>query len=146
MKKWILIATVLLTVLLAACGKEEKVVFEFDESGVKSEVTYYAKKDKVTKQTTKTTLDYSVLMIDSKEAAEEMFKDQFAEYEDVKGVKHKVTYNDDNLVEEVEVDLSKVDFDDLSELTGSQVDKDADYISLEESIKLMEDSGFTQKK
>lgn len=132
--------------VLAACGSEEKTVFEMKEEGFVSEITYVSKGDKVKKQLTKTTMDYEYLGLSSKDEAKEFVELQDNMLEDVKGVKHKINYKDDHLVEDIEINMETIDFEVLNDLTGGEVGDDVDFISLKESTKLIEQQGFTKKK
>ena len=58
----------------------------------------------------------------------------------------KVTYNDDHLVEEVEIDIRKVDHETLSVINGGNLDPEDNYISLKRSIELLEEESFTKKE
>lgn len=136
----------MIIMVLAACGSEEKTVFEMKDRGFTSEITYVSKGDKVKKQITKTTLNYSDLGLTSKDEVKEVIEQQENKLENVKGVKHSIDYKDDHLVENIEIDMEKIDFDVLNDLTGGEVGEDADYISLKESTKLIEQQGFTKKE
>lgn len=147
MKKLVNLFMVSMVILvLSACGSEEKTVFEMKEDGFVSEVTYISKGDKVKKQLTKTTMDYEYLGFSSKDEVKEFVELQGNMLENVKGVKHKIDYKDDHLVEDIEIDMETIDFADLDKITNGEVGDDADYISLKESTKLIGEQGYTKKK
>ena len=90
-KKGLLSVIVIVGALvLTACSlsaKEQKVSYEKEENGIKIVLTYYAKGDKVTKQTSENTIPYSALGVKSADEAKERLKDVLKSYNDVKGVK-----------------------------------------------------------
>lgn len=150
-KRFLFILIGLLSIFLVACGaKEETTTLELNEEGVSVEITYTANDDKVTKQTSKSTTEYAalaILGIESKEDAEEMFGAFAAEYEDIDGVEQSTTYEDDKMIEELSVDFEKADMEDIQALTGTLSDGDLkNGVSLEESIKLLEEQGYKVKK
>ena len=123
------------------------VTYEYkDDSGMTMSVTYYAKADRVYKQTTRNTIPYKALGVSSKEEAKEMLDDIIAESRDVKGYTDELEYKDDMVIETVTVDYDVADIVEIKKLTGAYFD-DGDTskgVSLEKSIKLLEESGFTK--
>ena len=128
MKKGLLSVIVIIGVfVLTACSmsaKEQKVSYEKEEKGVKIVLTYYAKGDK------------------------ERLKDVLKSYNDIKGVKDELTYGEDAVTEKVEIDYTVVDMKKAKELVGVSTDGGdiSKGISLKNSIKLLEDQGYKEKK
>ncbi|MBQ6144949.1 MAG: DUF1307 domain-containing protein [Lactococcus sp.] len=152
MKKGLLSVIVIIGVfVLTACSmsaKEQKVSYEKEEKGVKIVLTYYAKGDKVTKQTSENIIPYSAMGVKSEEEAKELLKDVLKSYKDIKGVKDELTYGEDAVTEKVEIDYTVVDMKKAKELVGVSTDGGdiSKGISLKNSIKLLEDQGYKEKK
>lgn len=136
----------MIIMVLAACGSEEKTVFEMKNDGYSSEITYVSKGDKVKKQITKTTMDYAYLSFSSKDEVKEFVEQQNNQLENLEGVKYSIDYKDDHFVENIEIDMEKIDFGALNDITGGEVGENADYISLKKSTELIEQQGFTKKE
>ncbi|MGO2940507.1 MAG: YehR family lipoprotein [Pseudolactococcus laudensis] len=152
MKKGLLSVIVIIGVfVLTACSmsaKEQKVSYEKEEKGVKIVLTYYAKGDKVTKQTSENIIPYSAMGVKSAEEPKERLKDVLKSYNDIKGVKDELTYGEDAITEKVEIDYTVVDMKKAKELVGASTDGGdiSKGISLKNSIKLLEDQGYKEKK
>ena len=155
MKKWkkglLSVAVAVGLIILTACSliaKEQKVKMEKEENGVKIILTYYAKRDTVTKQTSENIIPYSAICVKSAEEAKERLKDVLKSYNDIKGVKDELTYGEDAVTEKVEIDYTVVDMKKAKELVGVSTDGGdiSKGISLKNSIKLLEDQGYKEKK
>lgn len=125
-------------------------VFEADLNGVKTEMTYTHKGDKVVKQETYSIVDYDALGIETKEEAEEMFSFVKDEY-DIEGVTYKSEYKDTEMIENVIVDYEKADIQEVMALLGALNDQEDDsqkvkYISMKQSKEMLLEQGFTEKK
>lgn len=125
-------------------------VFEADLNGVKTEMTYTHKGDKVVKQETYSVVDYDALGIETKEEAEEMFSFVKDEY-DIEGVTYKSEYKDTEMIENVIVDYEKADIQEVMALLGALNDQEDDsqkvkYISMKQSKEMLLEQGFTEKK
>ncbi|WP_339284489.1 DUF1307 domain-containing protein [Oceanobacillus sp. FSL K6-3682] len=135
------------TLGLAACGSEETVTLKGDQMGMSMEVTLDAKDDEVTHQTVKTDIPYTTMMLESKEEAEKMDEEIRAElepFEDIEGIKIKIEYGEDQLTQTISVDLTTVDMEELNSVPGASLPaiEDDEYISLEETVKELEDAGL----
>ena len=140
-KKGLLSVIVIVGALvLTACSlsaKEQKVSYEKEENGIKIVLTYYAKGDKVTKQTSENTIPYSALGVKSADEAKERLKDVLKSYNDVKGVKDELTYGEDAVTEKVEINYTVVDMKKAKKLVGVSTDGGdiSKGVSLKNSIK-----------
>ncbi|MCT1902476.1 YehR family protein [Oceanobacillus sojae] len=135
------------TLGLAACGSEETVTLKGEQMGMNMEVTLDAKDDEITHQTVKTDVPYSTMMVESKEEAEKMDEEiraQFAPFDDVEGIEYEIEYGEDYLIQTISVDLTAVDMDELNSIPGASMPamEDDEYISLEETVKELEDAGL----
>lgn len=144
MKKWIIGLTLLISLTLAACGGEmSTTVMQIEENGVTSKITLEAEDDKVMKQTADNIITYEALGLTSKEDAEAAFGNVVSTFEDVEGVTHSMNYEDDHATETLVVDYEVADFEEVAQLEGSTFeDTDADFISLEKTIEMLENQGF----
>lgn len=155
MKKWkkgLLSAAVAVgLIILTACSlvaKEQKVKMEKEENGVKIILTYYAKGDTVTKQTSENIIPYSEIGVKTADEAKEQLEELAKSYNKLKGVKDQLVYGEDSVTEKVVVDYTVVDMAKAMELTGTMTD-DGDFskgVSLKSSIKLLKEQVFKEKK
>lgn len=114
--------------------------------GIETTLTYYAKDDKVYKQTSKSVIPYSALGVTSAEEAKELFDDIIESLQDIDGYTDEVEYTDNEVIETVSVDFDVADLNKLEEL-NIWLMKDGDLtsgISLSESAKYLEENGFTK--
>ncbi|MFD1452242.1 DUF1307 domain-containing protein [Oceanobacillus sojae] len=135
------------TLGLAACGSEETVTLKGDQMGMSMEVTLDAKDDEVTHQTVKTDIPYATMMVESKEEAEKMDEEiraPFEPFEDIEGIEAEIEYGEDALTQTISVDLTTVDMEELNSVPGASLPaiEDDEYISLEETVKELEDAGL----
>lgn len=134
---------------LSACGEEEATETAFTNSvnGVEMTLTYVHKGDEVIKQTTSNVIDYEASGLANKEQAQELLDPMVAQADDVEGYDQSIEYGEDSATEEVTVDYEVVDLNELNGLPGFEGSAnmgDADFISLEESRKMLEQQGFTE--
>lgn len=136
---------------IGACGngaKEEKTVYENTEQpGIVSTLTYFHKGDKVTKQTTRTVMNYKEIGIKDKEMAEDILNAAGAElYKDVKGIKHSITYSDTEAVEELTVNYPELDASEAAGIPGITVTGDTkNGVSLKASEELLKKGKYIKK-
>lgn len=141
-----LIAVLAALVGLAACGSEtETSSFQlFDTQGIDQRETYSYQGDRVIKVQTKNTILYSVYHLNDKAEAEEKLKDGFDEFKNIKGIKHQVTYQEDRLIEILEIDYTKVDLKKHAKLLNihaADTDK-VKYISFEKTKENLVKRGY----
>lgn len=128
-------------------GQEQVVTYEYrDDNGTVISMTYYARGDRVYKQTTKNIVPFSALGVDSLDEAKELAESLIAEGQNIEGYSDKVEYEDDTIIETVEVNYDVVDMDILMGLQGAYFgDGDAkNGVSLKKSIEWLEESGFVE--
>lgn len=150
MKKHLKMITLLavFAILLVACGakKEESKTFVLDNGVVNTELTYYYVGDKVTKQTTKTILKYGQPGIENKEAVMKKMEPIAAKYKEIKGLEHKIEYGETEVIEELSMDYSQVDYEQLKGLEGMAFAGDPQNgISMKKSEEMLLAGGFTLK-
>ncbi|SKA02403.1 Uncharacterized lipoprotein YehR, DUF1307 family [Pilibacter termitis] len=137
-------------IVLVGCGEEKgQKTFTQEKNGVSLSVTYYYTGDNVTKQTTKSSMPYSSLNAKTKEEAKKIADPLSEQYQGVKGLSEKLSYGKDTLTETIEVDYTKVDFDELSKIPSMILDenvKKTKKISMKKSEELLEKQGFKEKK
>lgn len=136
---------VIVAVFVVIKGNEEQVVtYKYEEDGMTTSMTYYAKGDRVYKQTTESFIPYSSLGVETEAEAREMVGDLLSAAEGIKGYSDVVEYKEDHMTETVVVDYSVVNIDEIKNLPGNTF-SDGDTsngVSLSKSIKLLEDAGF----
>jgi uncharacterized lipoprotein YehR (DUF1307 family) len=146
--KILAVAIAVLSVLsLTACGgKEQQATYETEQNGVKIALTYYAKGDKVTKQTAESTIPYSSLGVDNEADAKELLKDTAQAYEGIAGVSDELVYGENEVTEKFEIDYTKADIEEIKGLPGVTLDGNTSKgISFKKSTKMLEDQGYTKK-
>ena len=146
------ILTVCFAFLLVACGQKEEVTYyqRIDQSNqFDMRLTYYHKGDIVTKQTTENFISYKSLGIDEsqeeqKNAAKAKIEELSKQYQTVKGIKEKVSFDKNGIKENIEIDYDKADLKELASLPGMMIsnEKNAKKISMKASGEALEKSGF----
>jgi len=133
---------------LAGCGdKEETKTFNANINGADIKITYTYEGDKVLKQTSENKINYSTIGAKNKEEAEKILEPLSAKYKDIKGVDEKITYNDTWAEESVTVDMEKVDFKALQNVSGSMVTGDTSKgVSMKQTETMLESAGFKEVK
>ncbi len=105
--------------------------------------------DKVSKIVSTSTVLYSTIHADSADVAkQEMEQKGASKYDGIKGVEHKIDYQDDRLVEKVSVDVSKVDLNANASLLGivGKENGRLDHISFQQSQQNIKAQGYTEVK
>lgn len=139
-----------LMLVLTACsggGSEKKVTYTNSGNGVESTMEIYSEGDNVTKQVIKSVINYEEAGVKDKKEAEELYSPTVKEYENIKGVTHKVSYSDTEATETFTVDYKTADLKEISELTGAEYDESqGKNVSLKETLEVVEQSGYTKKE
>ena len=155
MKKWekglLSVAVAAGLIILTACSlvaKEQKVRLEKEENGVKIILTYYAKGDKVMKQTSENIIPYSEIGVKTADEAKEQLEEVAKSYNKLKGVRDQLVYGEDSVTEKVVVDYRVVDKVNAMKLTAMMADDGnlSKGVSLKSSIKLLKEQGFKEEK
>ncbi|UNM96142.1 DUF1307 domain-containing protein [Ignatzschineria rhizosphaerae] len=144
-------------VAVAACGDDKTSVaveqdvatYELNQPGVSIEMTLYGENDKVVKQTTNSTIEYSAIGAADAEQAKKILGEltNNTDYGALEGVTYSMEYGDTSAQESIIVDLTKADLKKLAELPGSAFDGDPSQgISFKATGTLLEQSGFTKVK
>lgn len=145
-----IILAIALALVLAACGSKdlEETVFESEQMGIQSTITYFHDGDKVKKQTAENIVPYEVIGVTEKEDAQAIFDPEAEKFQDVDGIKHEIEYTDTEAIEKLEVDYADLDFDKANDLPGMTFDGDAkeNGVSLEKSSEMLKNQGFTEKE
>ncbi|GAA4114162.1 DUF1307 domain-containing protein [Enteractinococcus coprophilus] len=108
---------------------------------------YTAVGDRVIKQTTRNVIDYQAAGFADKAQAQEILDPMLDQASGIEGYDQSMEYGETSAVEEVSVDYEVVDMSDLEGLLGFEGSENmgvADFISLSESRKLLEQQGFTE--
>lgn len=144
-----LIAICILTfvIFLSACSqKSESKTFILEDNGNLTELQYTYENDKVSSQKTYNELNYDFVGFSNKEEAKENLGPTAKKYEDLDGVKYKLKFGNDKLVENIEVDYETLDFDKAEDIPGFEFNGDTSKgVSMKETEKLLKDNGFEEK-
>lgn len=130
----------------SAASPETKTSYNIDQGAANITVTFYAKGDKVMRQTTHSTLNYAKMGYPDKESAKAALDPIVAEFQGVKGLTHSMQYKETEAIEDLEVDYSKADIAQVSKLTGSEFSGGSAQkgVSLKKTIEGLEAAGFTK--
>ena len=134
-------------ITLIACGtQEKKMSFQRIDQNLQYDLrlTYYYKNDVVTKQTTKSFLSYKSLGATKKEDVKDKIDKASQRYQNIKGIKEKVSFDKNGIKENIEIDYDKADLKELASLPGMMIsnEKNAKKISMKASGEALEKSGF----
>lgn len=144
------ILILILALFLTACstGTESTRTFVLEKDGVKTTMVYTFKGDKVSKQTTENVIQYDLVGISSKEEAQELFDPMSEQFQNFDGLTQSMEYYDTNAIENLIIDYTVVDFDEVKHLPGMSFDQEAKVkgISMKKSAELLESQGFTEVK
>ena len=133
----------IILIFVAQANKEQIVTYEYEENGVTLSLTFYAKGDRVYKQTTRNIVPYSSLGVKTEAEAREIVDDMLGSSKNINGYSDTVEYEKDHIIETVVVDYDVVSIDEVKDLVGAYFDGDASNgVSLSKTAKLLEESGF----
>ena len=146
MKRILTILSAVLLIFLAGCSssKDGSKTYVLEKSGVKTEITVYYERDKVTKQTTVNTMDYEKMAV-TKDELKDVAMPVSEKYQGIDGVEQKIVFDDDKAVETLTIDYTKVDLKKLKDLPGMDIDTDVESVSLKDTEESLLSQGFTKK-
>ena len=137
--------TVFSLITLIACGSQEKKMsFQRIDQNLQYDLrlTYYYKGDIVTKQTTNSFWSYKTLGATKKEDVKDRIDKASQMYQNIEGIKEKVTYEEKGVKETVEINFNK-----LATLPGMYTDKNTrktKKVSMKASKELLTSKGFKE--
>lgn len=138
----------LFTFLLAACSllPEKQVHYQRFSGGTDTRLTYYARRDKVTRQETRNTILYSALGVTDKEGAQQILGPLSKRLQGVDGLTEKISYKETYAQEKIVIDYSKVDVEEIRNLPGMRYSASAksNNISLKKSEELLKRNKFVK--
>lgn len=140
----------LLALVLSGCslggGAETETSYTKTQNGATVTMTFYAKGDTVTKQTTHSVLKYGESGLKDKDAAKAYFDPIIEQFQNVKGLTHSMQYTDTEVIEDLTVDYSEADISEISKLIGSQFEGGSKQkgVSLKKTVEGLEAGGFTK--
>ncbi len=127
--------------------QQDVATYELIQPGVSISMTLYGENDKVVKQTTNSTIEYTAIGAQDADQAKKILAEitNNTDYAALEGVTYSMTYGDTSAQESIEVDLTKADLKKLAELPGSAFDGDPSQgISFKATGMLLEQSGFSK--
>lgn len=99
------------------------------------------------RQTSESKISYATVGAKTKEDAAKILDPLSAKYKNIAGVEEKLTYEDTYAQENVSVDMEKVDFKALQQISGTMVSGDTSKgISMKQTQTLLEAAGFKEAK
>lgn|GEM_PF-1445114 len=145
-KKWtkyILFGLMLFVIVACQSADQTTTSLIAEENGLTVELTFVAEGDLIVRQKSRNEISYESLGVSSPEEAEDMLAEFMVGYDTTEGIEHQVDYQDDRVIETVEVDFETVDVDEASQLAGSIFEGDpSEGISLEATVEMLQELGF----
>ena len=132
--------------LLSACNQKvetKETVCTYTQDGLTITNILVSQEDVVLTQTLKNELDYEKFGYTSETI--QMVVDMYKTAYEQAGIEYNVTYEGNILIEESTVDFQTADIVQLVTLGLIQVDGNTQYISLEKTVKSIQEEGFTCK-
>ncbi|KRM97098.1 hypothetical protein FC19_GL000206 [Liquorilactobacillus aquaticus DSM 21051] len=134
--------------ILAACSllPEKQVHYQRFGNGTDTRLTYYARRDKVTRQETRSIVLYSALGVTDKESAQQILVPFSKRFQGIDGLTEKITYKKTYAQEELTIDYSKVDIEKIRNLPGMRYSSStkSNNISLKRSETLLKRNKFVK--
>lgn len=133
--------------VLAACGSKEveERVFELEEMGIVTTMTYTYQGDKVLKQKAENIIPYASLGVTSQEEAEEILDPQVEELQGIDGVSEEVEYKEGEALETLEIDYENLDHDKIEKIPGLNISGNIkNGISMEKSAEALLNQGYEE--
>lgn len=142
--------------LFVGCGSKElkTQVYEMNNNDIYMNVTLYYQDDVVKKQVSKTEIPYSSSLYGgaSKEEIKEAVDNALKNSEGLEGLTDTVDYLEDKLVETIELDYEKIDFDKAVKVFpnlfpdyNENADAKIKFVSFKKTDENMIKEGFTKK-
>ena len=128
--------------------KYEKKVYTNTLQGVTMELTYYVDGDKVVKQTAHNVVKYKDVG-QTKDQVKAVLDAASQAYQKIPGVEESIEYTDEEAVETLTVDYTKVDLTQLQGVPGVSFDEEAlkaKVVSMKKTEALLEQNGFKLQK
>lgn len=129
----------------AASGEEQSKTFVMEEEGYINELVYYHIDDEVQRQTSESEITYEALAVENEDEARSLLEEEMEDYSSVNGIEHSIEYNEDGIIEKLEVDYTVADLGEIASLESAEFDEeaeDAQSISMEESEEQLLSAGY----
>lgn len=141
----ILVMALLLLLFLTACGQSKK-VYEIEEEGIQTTMTFKHKDDEITEQTTESVVPYDMMGVSSKEEAEAIFGLMGDEMDNLPGISLDIKYKKNEMIQKVVVDYKKANFGEMFDFASMFTDEEiSDTNSMEEMDQMLKDQGYKEK-
>ncbi len=140
------VVAIALVLFFVLGNKEQVVTYKLNQSGTESTLTYYAKGDRVYKQTAKNVIPYSAYGFKNAEEAKALFDDALKKVDGIEGYSDTIEYTENSIIETVEVNYDIVDLEKVKEVPGVYLgDTSAKGgVSLSKSVEYLEKNGYTK--
>jgi uncharacterized lipoprotein YehR (DUF1307 family) len=133
-------------------GEEYTVrIFTSHENHVDSTLMFFCDGDRVVMQTTENVIMYDDIDgVSNAQEAEDVIgpqmEDYAAQYDGVDGVVYALTYEEDRVLESIEVNYDEIDMEDVQNIEGFNYEgsKDATYISMKKTLSTLKSQGYKE--
>lgn len=147
-KKWTALLVLAMVFVLGACGGKKEVTKTLRNTktpGVTLEITYYAKGDRVVKQTANNTIIYKESGMD-KAALEQKLAPVIEKYKNLSGITHSMEYGETEAHEKIEIIFDQVEFEKVKDVEGIGISADPKKtpISLSKSVEMLKKLGWKE--
>ena len=112
--------------------------------GIHSTLTYTVKGDDVVKQTAHNVFDPEKLN-NTAEGIKQIVDDTNKGYEGVKGVTQKVEIQDEKVIQNIEVDMSVVNLEEMKKAMPNEVSGSGSRVSFLKTRKMLKEAGYTEQ-
>ncbi|KRL05456.1 DUF1307 domain-containing protein [Liquorilactobacillus oeni] len=135
------------TLLLSGCSllPEKQVHYQRFGNGIDMRLTYYARRDRVTRQETRSTILYSALGASDKESAKQILDPLSKRFQGITGLTEKITYGKNYAKEKLTIDYKKVNLKKIKQLPGMYYSNTkSNRISLKKSEEFLKKNKFVK--
>ena len=112
--------------------------------GITSTLTYTVKGDDVVKQTVHNVFDPEKLN-NTAEGIKEIVDDTYKGYEGIKGVTQKVVIQDEKVIQNIEVDMTVVNLEEMKKAMPNEVSGSGSRVSFLKTRKMLKEAGYTEQ-
>ena len=141
------LTAILCVLCLAGCsngGDTKTTVCTADMNGVSVTNSFESNGDEITRQTVQNEMDYTTTGYSEEEMAQ--IAESYRSAYDVKGVEYSYEFSGNMLIENITIDFTEADFNELMDAELITADgENVSYISLEQTLDSLESSGFDCK-
>lgn len=139
------VVTLLEVIFLVACSPIKTTHLIRDDGSQSNRISFHYQGDKLLKQTQTVTILYDTFDVKADEA-KEAFDHLGEAYKNIEGVTLKTDYQDDRVVQTIEVDFAKVNLKENVDLLLLKPEADGQSVSYKKALKAYKNFGFKDVK